>query len=83
MIALTTSEPMKNQITGEALKKCESCDVAFSCGAEKNDCWCFFAEVSPEHLTQLKKQFDQCLCPQCLKSLKSLTAPAETAVYPA
>ena len=51
---------------------CESCGKEFSCGAKVGDCWCFAVEVKAETLTDLRENFDNCLCPDCLKLLNKV-----------
>jgi hypothetical protein len=46
---------------------CESCGVEFSCGAKVGECWCFAVEVKRETLTELRENFKNCLCEDCLE----------------
>ncbi len=50
--------------------KCESCEKEFSCGAKAGKCWCFEVEIEPENLAQLREDFKNCLCRDCLSNLK-------------
>ena len=45
---------------------CESCGVEFSCGANVGECWCFRVEVKAETLAELRENFKNCLCEDCL-----------------
>ncbi len=47
-------------------KVCESCGVEFSCGANVGKCWCFAVEIKAETLAELRKNFQSCLCENCL-----------------
>jgi hypothetical protein len=49
------------------LKNCSKCKIAFDCCNEKEGCWCENLEVSLEKLALLKKEYDNCLCSNCLK----------------
>jgi len=49
---------------------CESCGEAFSCGANIGHCWCFAVEVKAETLAELRENFYNCLCENCLKGIK-------------
>jgi hypothetical protein len=45
---------------------CESCNEEFSCGASIGKCWCFDVELKAETLTELREDFKNCLCQDCL-----------------
>ncbi|MGI8639010.1 MAG: cysteine-rich CWC family protein [Pyrinomonadaceae bacterium] len=47
---------------------CESCGKEFSCGAKTEKCWCFEVELKAETLTELREDFKNCLCWDCLKA---------------
>lgn len=49
---------------------CESCGEEFSCGARVGECWCFAVEVKAETLAELREDFKNCLCQECLEKLK-------------
>ena len=49
---------------------CESCGKDFSCGANVGKCWCFEVELKAETLAELREDFKNCLCQDCLKELK-------------
>lgn len=51
-------------------KVCESCKNEFDCGASVGKCWCFDVALSQEILAQLKNDFRNCLCNNCLHELK-------------
>lgn len=46
-------------------KICPKCGKAFECLHNEN-CWCLGYEVSPENLEILRKEYENCLCPDCL-----------------
>ena len=54
---------------------CESCHEEFFCGANTGKCWCFNLDISPANLAQLKKDFQRCLCSQCLEKIESAKIP--------
>ena len=59
--------------TGEKVSEkliCESCGKEFSCGANVGECWCFAVELEAETLAQLRENFKNCLCKNCLKEVK-------------
>ena len=65
-----------NSVSNEVEKStdiliCESCGREFSCGAKTGNCWCFDLEISPESLTELQSEFQNCLCGNCLRKLQS------------
>jgi hypothetical protein len=47
---------------------CESCGKDFPCGAKSGKCWCFEIDLEEETLSKLQKEFESCLCEDCLKS---------------
>ena len=49
-------------------KTCSRCGASFTCQNEARGCWCEDLTLSPETLALLRQQFDNCLCPTCLKS---------------
>lgn len=50
-----------------ANKNCSKCNNLFVCDCETRGCWCEDLFIDLETLNELKKQFDNCLCPTCLK----------------
>ena len=50
-------------------KTCESCGAEFSCGANSEKCWCFRVDLSAETLAELRDNFNNCLCRNCLESI--------------
>ncbi len=50
---------------------CESCGAEFTCNAGQEHCWCSEVNVSPENLTALKENFNNCLCRECLEKLRA------------
>ncbi len=49
-------------------KKCSKCNSVFECGHEKPGCWCENLFLDLNTLKELKDNYDNCLCPACLKS---------------
>jgi hypothetical protein len=47
-------------------KCCSKCNQEFHCGNEHRGCWCENYMIRPETLQQLKADFENCLCEQCL-----------------
>ncbi len=47
-------------------KICPKCKKEFECKHNK-DCFCMKYPISEENLNILKKEFDNCLCEDCLK----------------
>ena len=45
---------------------CAFCGEEFSCGASIGECWCFAVEVKAETLAELREDFRNCLCQDCL-----------------
>ncbi|MBA2495036.1 MAG: cysteine-rich CWC family protein [Acidobacteria bacterium] len=48
---------------------CESCGKEFSCGAKIGKCWCFEVDLKTETSAQLRENFKNCLCQNCLENL--------------
>ncbi len=48
-------------------KNCSKCNVVFECSNEKRGCWCEDLLLDIKTLKTLKEQYDNCLCPLCLK----------------
>ncbi|CAN5312511.1 hypothetical protein BH20ACI1_BH20ACI1_05250 [soil metagenome] len=49
---------------------CESCGKGFFCGANIGKCWCFEVEVDKKTLAQLREDYKNCLCNDCLHKLQ-------------
>lgn len=49
-----------------AQKRCSKCGVEFTCCNEQRGCWCETLTLEPAVLKELKKNYDNCLCPDCL-----------------
>jgi hypothetical protein len=58
---------------GATQKICERCGVTFTC--HPGGCWCDGVTLSPATLERLGREYGDCLCPACLSSFTSLTAP--------
>ena len=54
-------------------KHCSKCGKNFNCQNETRGCWCEQLHLSADTLTHLKENYDNCLCPQCLKSFEQKT----------
>lgn len=52
-------------------RNCEKCGRAFTCGAADpaKPCWCTEVPVSPGSLKELREQYEDCLCPECLRAV--------------
>ncbi len=48
-------------------KNCSKCNVFFECTSEHAGCWCENIFINLDVLNELKKQYDNCLCPACLE----------------
>jgi len=48
-----------------SVKKCAKCGIEFTCEL-KHDCWCSKIELTKEQRVQLKNQYLDCLCNNCL-----------------
>ncbi len=49
-------------------KRCSKCGEPFRCGGLVG-CWCRDVELDKGTLAALKEQYDDCLCPDCLRAL--------------
>lgn len=59
-------------------KTCSKCKAPFNCQNETRGCWCENLTLGAETLALLRQQFDNCLCPDCLKSYSSEHKGQET-----
>lgn len=61
LVAALQEEPLAQQ------KICPACGAIFPClpGA----CWCAALRLRPQTLQELRRDYDGCLCPQCLLAL--------------
>lgn len=50
-------------------KKCESCGREFGCGANADGCWCSALALDSHSISDLKRKFVGCLCPDCLEAV--------------
>jgi hypothetical protein len=46
--------------------KCSKCGAEFECGVNTGKCWCMNYVVPEMKLEEIKKEFTDCLCPDCL-----------------
>jgi Cysteine-rich CWC len=63
-------------------KICSKCNVTFSCGSPEPGCWCESIHLTHETLQLLKEKYDNCLCPECLKSFEQTDLAAPNASIP-
>jgi hypothetical protein len=49
-------------------KVCEKCGAKFDCHAPWGPCWCDDVKLKTETLATLRAQYNDCLCPTCLKA---------------
>jgi len=47
-------------------KSCPKCGKKFECYSD-DDCWCENYQIHRKEYLVLKQQFDDCICPDCLK----------------
>lgn len=45
---------------------CESCGERFQCGAQTGACWCFEVNLNPELLSEINREYNNCLCRGCI-----------------
>jgi hypothetical protein len=55
--------------------RCPACHADLDCAADAPACWCQGVDLAPEVLAALARQYDGCLCLNCLRTL-SETPPA-------
>jgi hypothetical protein len=61
-----------------ASDRCPRCGGAFHCGVNDTEpCACSTVQLDDELLTQLRRQYNGCLCMRCLVAL-SESAPGDT-----
>ena len=48
---------------------CESCGKNFTCGASLSGCWCSEIKLTDEARAELKAQYRDCLCRECLERI--------------
>jgi len=54
------------------IKKCSKCETTFNCKNDARGCWCENINLSTQVLAHLKENYDNCLCPRCLKEFEKL-----------
>lgn len=47
---------------------CPRCGAKFHCG-KGGKCWCFGVDLPVSVLEKVNKEYNSCLCPECLKVL--------------
>ena len=45
---------------------CESCGEELQCAGKTGACWCFEINLNPALLSELKRNYNDCLCHSCL-----------------
>jgi hypothetical protein len=58
-------------------KTCPSCGVVFEC-LHSVDCWCAGYVIPEETMKQIRAQYSDCLCADCLGKYASETGKAKT-----
>ena len=48
-------------------RQCEACEQPFVCGASLKGCWCWAVKLSDAARQQMRAQYKECLCPDCLQ----------------
>jgi len=61
-----------------AQKICSKCGKEFGCQSDSRGCWCEDLHIKTETLTQLRNEFDNCLCPECLAQYTETPAANES-----
>lgn len=56
-------------------KKCSKCSKEFDCCADARGCWCENYSLTTETLAQLRGDFANCLCPDCLSEYNAEETP--------
>jgi hypothetical protein len=51
-------------------KSCSKCGQQFNCTNETSGCWCESVHLDTGTLSRLKEKYENCLCPDCLKSFE-------------
>jgi len=50
-----------------ASKNCSKCKTLFECTCETPGCWCEGVFIDQDTLNEIKRVYENCLCPACLK----------------
>jgi hypothetical protein len=50
-----------------SVKKCSKCGQQFECQNGSMGCWCEAFYLPINTLNEIKQQYDNCLCPICLR----------------
>jgi hypothetical protein len=54
-------------------KQCPRCGKSFECKAGSiTICQCFAVHLTPEESDAIKKQYEDCLCVDCLRELQNM-----------
>jgi ribosomal protein S14 len=56
----------------KAASVCESCGAEFVCGATQKECWCMDIKLTDENRAELKSEFKDCLCRNCLRKIAEM-----------
>jgi hypothetical protein len=69
-------QSLRNQTsaTNAAKQKiCEKCGAKFDCYSASGPCWCEDVKLNSEALANLRSQYNDCLCPNCLAATAEKT----------
>jgi hypothetical protein len=66
-----TAENLITDPAGTGKLACESCGAEFTCNAGEETCWCFEVKLSSETLAEVSKNFQKCLCKECLEQIQA------------
>ncbi|MDC6166503.1 cysteine-rich CWC family protein [Paucibacter sp. XJ19-41] len=61
---------------------CPRCGGPFHCGAGEAVCECFDLRLSPELMSELRENYQRCLCIACLKALQGGAPIAQSQLGP-
>lgn len=69
-----------NQPNASGIKQCPRCGARFDCKVDAlEQCDCIDIELTLPLLQRLQQEYDDCLCPHCLRQLAESAGAAETA----
>jgi dihydroneopterin aldolase len=58
----------KRKNTTERVLKCSKCDTEFTCKPQ-GECWCNNYKLTTKQLEELKENYKDCLCEECMISI--------------
>ncbi|TNJ37324.1 MULTISPECIES: cysteine-rich CWC family protein [Prosthecochloris] len=59
---------------------CPRCGCTFTC-SRSSDCWCTTMELTDELRNYLAKQYDRCVCRDCLEELSTTLPPGSLDIH--